>query len=138
MTENFQDLSKDSLCASLNFISIMDSAEYYYVLGQFVMYIFHSLGDLNKYKKEINHLSNPIVTQSMYLLAKRNLRFVENYPKLIKQKNSFIEIVYETILNQKDKFVTPFINEKLCSDAFYKGLYEDNFLVNCASIYNEF
>jgi hypothetical protein len=93
----------DTLCESLNYLSISDSSEYYFVLGQFVMYIFYSLGDVNNYKREINYLTNPVVKQSIYNLAKRNLRFIKNYPKLIKQKNSFIELVYEVLIEKKSK-----------------------------------
>ena len=127
----------DALCESLNYLSISDSSEYYFVLGQFVMYIFHSLGDVNEYKREINYLINPTAEQSIYILGKRNLKFIKNYPKLVKQKNSFVELVYEVLLQKGHKYITPLINKQKCQQSFYEGIYSSNFLIDCAKIYNE-
>lgn len=127
----------DTLCESLKYLSISDSSEYYFVLGQFVMYIFYSLGNVNNYNREINYLTNPVVKQSIYNLAKRNLRFIKNYSILIKQKNSFVELVYEVLIQKSQKYITPLVDTSKCEQSFYEGIYAPNFLIDCAKIYNE-
>ncbi len=125
--QNYQDLInriKESADYRLN-----NPEEFYYLLGQFVIYVFHCLGGANKFKREINYLTNPSQPQTISRLGQRNIDFLKNYPNLVKIKTDLAANVYRLLIDNQTAFIHDSLAEGPCSEAFYQGLYEDNFLL---------
>jgi len=107
----------------LSCITFDSEEEYFFILGQFIAYVFKLLGGTHKYNSEFNYLTNPYIPKNMYGLGNRNIRFLKNINKKIKIKPYNI---YKALLNNSHKFIKYDLNEKKCSDSFFHGLHSKN------------
>lgn len=110
-------------------ICINSSEQFFFILGQFIIYLFYCLGGVDQYKNEINYLTNPYLPKSIFELGQRNIKFISHFPKLLKSPSKPINKVYNALMDSYSVYNNPTINESSCSSAFYEGLYGNNLLI---------
>lgn len=107
---------------------ISNPEQYYFWLAQALMAVFSLMGGADKYRRELNYLTNPAVRKGLQLLNKRVLKFLANINySVIMQKQELAE-VYEQLVEWDKANGESYLDENKCEDAFYRGLHEDNFL----------
>ncbi len=119
--EDFEE--KISTCEIIEFDN---GEEYFFILGQFINYIFDTLGGPHKYKNALNYLTDPYIPKSIKEIGERNINFLNNLPKLFPVKDMQFNKVYKALIEDKSKFINDNTDELLCSDSFFKGLHGNN------------
>ncbi len=104
-----------------------DSAELYcFALAQLLAGVFIKLGGINKYQKELNCLTNPNIPADIQNICRRSLRFLGKVLKAYEIDNEKLKKVYGMLTEHRDGYLDGGIDENLCEEAFYSGLYSDN------------
>lgn len=111
-------------------IEFYSEAEYFFVLAQFIIYVFEALGGVDKYKKEINYLTNSYIPKSIREIGERNINFLKKLSTKLSMKGIDGSKIYKALLENKDRYINNSLNEQLCSDAFFRGLYNSNLFIN--------
>ena len=107
---------------------IKTSPEFYFILGQLVMYIFSKRGGVDCFRSEINYLTNPYMEQSIGKLGQRSLRFVGFLPRLLPTAPSFIKVIQRK-LRTEHGLLHDYTCGETCQVAFYAGIYADNIMI---------
>lgn len=106
--------------------SFNDEKEYYFSLGQILSAVFTKIGGYDKYRKEFNYLTNPYLPISINDLGIRIIKFLEKAPKLFKSKDMTFDKIYNLLLQEQALYLDEKINNVVCEEAFYEGLYSKN------------
>lgn len=102
--------------------------DYYFALGQFLIWTFTKLGGTDKYRREFTYLTNPTLNADIQVKARRVLSFLHHVPKLIDMDNGPVMKIYSMLLSGKNRHVESCTDRAKCEDAFYDGLYDDNII----------
>jgi hypothetical protein len=104
--------------------------EYFYALGQFVVYVFEKIGGAHNFRKEFCYLTCPVVHCDAKRLNKRNVHFLGNIDKILKIEDDKINKILALIFDWNLRGKIENINLRMCEVAFYDGIYEENVLLN--------
>lgn len=108
--------------------SFSSPEEYYFLLGQCLVYVFTQLGGVHKYKKEFNYLTNPYLPQDVHQLGIRILRFLSKLPASFLNDNPVVSHIIRSLINKKQQYCDIHVNPSTCSDALFEGLHSDNII----------
>lgn len=103
------------------------SVEYFYLLGQVLSAVFIKIGGFDKYREEFNYLTNPYIPRSIMDIRKRVLNFLRNIKSRLNIDNDKIKELYEILFEFKINSNPSNLRE--LEDAFYEGLYAENFII---------
>ena len=106
-----------------------NSEEYYYALGQIVVYIFEKLGGADIYRREFSYLTCPTIPYDALRISRRVVHFLENLPRLINIEDKDAGRAIGMIFAWNSEGKNENINFKRCEEAFYDGVYEENVLL---------
>jgi len=121
--------NKEALHKKINIDSVFtfDSAEqYFFTLGQFLIYAFTQLGGVHKFNKEFNYLTNPYLPQDVQQLAIRIVRFLSKLPADIVCNSKATSNILNSLIQCKDQFCNNPMNLSTCTEAFFEGLHSEN------------
>lgn len=100
--------------------------EYFYTLGQIIVYVFEKLGGADNYRKEFCYLTCPNVPCNALRLNNRAVHFLSNVPKILDINDEYVGKAFKMIFSWNNDGRNDKINLKMCEEAFYDGIYEDN------------
>ncbi|MFZ5968494.1 MAG: hypothetical protein ACOYVK_15175 [Bacillota bacterium] len=118
-------------------ISFDSAEEFYYILGQFLVYVFQLLGGADKYKKEFNFLTNPYLPLGIQDICTRIIAFLKRLPHDVLYQNSGTIEVYEAFIFHEISYTKNPINQNTCTQAFYQGIHEENVFTSTIDIFRE-
>jgi hypothetical protein len=103
--------------------------EYFYCLGQILVYVFEKLGGADNYRKEFCYLTCPNVPCDALRLNRRAIHFLENLPKLMVINDDSVNKALRMIFSWHYTGRNENVNLKISEVAFYDGIYEENILL---------
>lgn len=121
-----------TLCSKLkegHEVSFGSPEEFYYVLGQFLIYVFSQLGGIHKYQKEFNYLTNPYLPRDVRQLGSRVIRFFTRLPVQFLQADSLIAHTCRCLIEKSHYYQTKDIDIPSCTEAFFEGIHCDNMFI---------
>lgn len=106
---------------------VFDSQEeYFFVLGQFLIYAFSRLGGIHKYRKEFNYLTNPYLPQNVQQLGIRVVRFITKLPKQLTGGNDAASFTAQALIKYSQVYCHAAVDILSCTEAFFEGIHSNN------------
>jgi hypothetical protein len=100
--------------------------EYFYALAQIIVYVFERLGGADNHRKEFSYLTCPNVPCDAIRLNNRATHFLENVPKILEINDDNVNRTFRMIFSWNKNGRNSNINLRMCEEAFYDGIYEEN------------
>lgn len=111
-----------------------NAEEFFYTMGQLLIFAFHQLGGVHKFNREFNYLTNPYLPVDIQQLGQRIIRFLSKLPadQIIPESAAFYSL--QSLKKSGSKYCHGCVNLNSCSDAFYEGLHQNNLFIEQAHI----
>lgn len=109
-----------------------DAEEYFFILGQFLVYSFSCLGGIHKYRREFNYLTDPQLPKDVQQLGIRIIRFITKLPKDIINSNQYICNISQALVDNSNYYCHSNIDIACCTDAFFEGVHSKNIFEDIA------
>jgi hypothetical protein len=110
-------------------VGLDEGPAFFYTCAQLLVYVLTMLGGCDRFKKELNYMTNPYIPRDISEIANRVLRFFANLSKRSILSDQTFDLVYSLIVANRDAVLAQKGNEALLEEAFFAGLHGDNVLL---------
>jgi hypothetical protein len=103
--------------------------EYFFILGQFLMYVFSLLGGIHKYSKEFSYLTNPYLPQDVQQLGIRIVRFISKLPIQVFHTNKPPRGIVQSLIKSGELYLYLTVDIFNCTEALFEGIHSENLFI---------
>jgi hypothetical protein len=103
--------------------------EYFFILGQFLMYVFYRLGGIQRHHNAFHYLTNPYLPHDVQQLGLRTVRFFSKLPTQMFHGNENLSTLVSSLVEHTDLYLYSSVDIPKCTEAFFHGIHSKNLFI---------